>query len=204
MVSRPPVLLSTKLRFAFRLLVVLALCGAWAGADLAFGSAQTPERQFLSMLGLLAWLLAFLIGILCWRRDWRQVRYCALIAPLLCLGSCAGVTGIGTAVRRSQFERQLPRYQALVDQMEAGSIPVSLSSRAIALPESDRDLAYGVLAQKDTNGLVTVEFMTGCGFPVIHSGYLYVSSGAVQPGSVFDSRWPVKTPIKQKWFRISD
>src|SRR5580765_1820875 len=104
MVSRPPLLPSTKLRFALRILVALALCGAWAGADLGFASAQTSERQLLSMFALLGWLLAFLIGILCWRRDWRQVRYCALIAPLLCLVSCAGVSSISGAVRRGQFE----------------------------------------------------------------------------------------------------
>ena len=34
--------------------------------------------------------------------------------------------------------------------------------------------------------------------------YLYTSSGGIQPGSIFDSRWPLKIQMKPKWFRIGD
>ena len=70
--------------------------------------------------------------------------------------------------------------------------------------ETERDLGYLVLAERDTNGVLTVELLTGGGFPLMHSGYLYSSSGGVKLGSFFDERWPLKTEVRPKWFRISD
>jgi hypothetical protein len=83
---------------------------------------------------------------------------------------------------------------------------VLVSGEVISVPlvGAERDLGYGVLAERDPNGVLTVELLTGGGFPVKHSGYLYTSSGSVRPGSFFDERWPFKTEMKAKWFRISD
>ena len=111
---------------------------------------------------------------------------------------------VARATRTAQFEQRFPRYQALVAKMESGAVPVAAEGQSVALSESDRDLAYSVLAQKDTNGLLTVEFLTGSGFPLVHSGYLYSLSGTVQPGSFFHSRWPLRTQVRPKWFRIAD
>lgn len=88
--------------------------------------------------------------------------------------------------------------------MESGAVPVAAEPQSITLSETDRDLAYSVLAQKDTNGVLMVEFLTGSGFPLMHSGYLYTSSGSVQPGSFFHSRWLLTMQVKPKWFRITD
>lgn len=87
--------------------------------------------------------------------------------------------------------------------MESGSIPVSANLSPVPQAVPLAHLAYAVLAQKDTNGALTVEFLTERGF-LNHSGYLYISSGVIKSGSMEDSRWPVKREEKPRWFFISD
>jgi hypothetical protein len=88
--------------------------------------------------------------------------------------------------------------------MESGSIPVSTELSPVPQAVPLADLAYAVLAQKGTNGDLIVEFLTEGGFPVKHSGYLYVSSGVVKQDSMEDERWPIRREERPRWFYISD
>jgi hypothetical protein len=88
--------------------------------------------------------------------------------------------------------------------MESGSIVVSDKFDRIPQAETEARLVYRVFAEKDTNGVLMVEFDTESGFPVKHSGYLYSSSGTIEPGSQMDSRWTFRQEVKSRWFYISD
>jgi len=204
--SRPPILQPkpAKRRLVACVLAIVALCALSAAAELPFASSQNEWTQFLGMLGFGLYLLALGLSLFFAWTERRQFRLLAMIPLLLCLGSCAATTAVGRAARQAHFERQLPRYRALVERIQAENMLVSGKVVPIPLAQAERDLGYGVLAQQDTNGVLTVELLTGGGFPVIHSGYVYSSSGRIEPGSFFDQRWPHKMEVKPKWFRISD
>lgn len=191
-------------RLAACVLGVVILCGLSAAAELPFATSQNTWTQLLGILGFGGYLLALILSLIFAGTEWRQLRLLAVIPLLLWFGSCLATTAVGTASRRAQFERELPRYQALVERIQAGSRLDSGKVASVSLSEAERDLGYNVLAERDTNGVLTVEILTGGGFPLKHSGYLYNSSGRIIPGSFFDSRWPFKTEVKPKWFRISD
>ena len=107
-------------------------------------------------------------------------------------------------IRHVIFVRSLPSYEAIVQQMESGRILVSTNFNPVPQAVPLAPLTYVVLAQRDTNGVLAVAFMTESGFPVMHSGYLYVSSGIIEPGSTEDSLWPIRKEERPRWFFISD
>jgi hypothetical protein len=204
--SQPPILQPkpAKGRLVTCVLGIVVLCGLSTAAELPFASSQDEWTQLLGMLGFGGFLLALMFSLLFAWTERRQLRLLAVIPLMLCFGSCAATTALGRAARQAQFERQFPRYQALVERIQAGNMLVSGEVVSVPLAEAERDLGYGVLAERNTNGVLTVELLTGGGFPVKHSGYLYSSSGSIDRGSFFDSRWPFKTEVRSKWFRISD
>ena len=133
-----------------------------------------------------------------WGRErWRGV------APLLaCVLVVMLAPEVGAAIRGALFRRSLPGYESLIRQLESGAIPVTTELRQVWQAEGVS--AYSVMAQRGTNGVLMVEFLTGAGFPVKHSGYLYTSSGSIEPGSRIDSRWPKRRTLSPLWYRISD
>jgi hypothetical protein len=191
-------------RLLWCVLGIAVLCGVSAAAELPFAYSQNLWTQLLGMLGFGAFLLALMLSLLFAWTERKHLHVLAIIPLLLCFGSCAATTAMGRGARRAQFERDLPRYVALVERIQADNTLVSGKVVSVTLSEGERDLGYTLLAERNTNGVLTVELLTGGGFPVKHSGYLYTSSGSIQPGSFFDSRWPFKTEVKPKWFRISD
>ncbi len=189
---------------AICLAVLSVLCGFWFAVEIAFAAKPTTEGQLVAMIALVCWLVALLASFIYALSRWQTARWWAAVPLLLCLGSCEVAPRIGGAVRQSRFQNSLPRREALVAKIESGALPCSAELKAVALQESDRDLGYLVLAQRESNGFVTVEFFDGGGFPVKHSGYLYKSSGVVDPDSTSALRWPRRSPICPKWFRVSD
>lgn len=156
------------------------------------------------MLGFGGFLLALVFSLLFICTEHKQLRWLALAPLLLFLGSCVATTAMSRAAHRAQFEKNFPRYLALVERIQADNRLASGKVVTMPLMDADRDLVYLVLAERNTNGVVSIELLTGAGFPVKHSGYLYTSSGTVEPGSFFDSRWSRRSEVKPKWFRISD
>jgi hypothetical protein len=132
---------------------------------------------------------------------WRQERWRTLIPVASCALAVIVAPVVGRLIGQLMFHRSLPHYEAIIRQIESGNIPVTAELRRI--PQAEGSLAYAVLAQR-TNDVLSVEFLTGAGFPVKHSGYLYCSSGTVEKGSFIDSRWPKRREVRRFWYRISD
>ena len=84
-------------------------------------------------------------------------------------------------IRHAIFVNCLPSYEQIVRRIESGEILVSsnLTDLPQAIPTAR--MAWAVRAKKDSDGVLTVEFLTEKGFPVKHSGYLYCSSGTIEP-----------------------
>lgn len=160
--------------------------------------------QLLGMPVTLCFLAAGVISMVCALSEWRQRGWLSLAPFAVCVLAVVLSSSILRPIRHAIFVRSLPSYETVVQRMESGSIPVSTNLGLIPQAVPLAHLAYAVLAQKDTNGVLTVEFLTEAGFPVKHSGYLYISSGVVEPGSVAYSRWPIRHEERPRWFYISD
>jgi len=176
----------------------------WFFGSTAYGSHRTNLLQILTFPLLLYFLAAVIISIACVFIDWRSRKWKSLFPLGACILSVL-FSDIATKwIRHAIFITCLPSYEAVIRQMESGEIPVSTDLNPIPHAVSKARLAYAVRAQKDTNGVLTVEFLTESGFAVLHSGYLYCSSGTIAPRSVEDSRWPIRREERPKWFYISD
>jgi hypothetical protein len=183
---------------------VVGVAVIWCVGSTVFSSHRTNLSQLLTLPLVPCFLAAVVISIICAFSEWRQRRWFSLLPFGACVLSVVVSGAVVRPIRHAIFVRSLPSYETVVQQMESGSIPVSATMSRIPLAESQARLTYAVLAQKDTNGVLTVEFLTECGFPVKHSGYLYCSSGVIASDSVAASRWPIRHEEKPKWFYISD
>ncbi len=171
--------MQAKGRLLLCVLGVAVLCGLSAAAELPFASSQDGWTQLLMILGSGGFLLAVMFSSLFAWSERKQLRALAIIPLLLCFGSCAGANALGRNARRAQFERDFPRYVALVERIQTDTMLASGKVVSVPVFEAERDLVYRLLAEKATNGVLTVELLTGGGFPVKHSGYLYSSSGTI-------------------------
>lgn len=142
--------------------------------------------------------------------NWRKSRFGAIAPLIACLFMLPIQRFVGGSVRNELLKRRLPRYEALVQKIESGAIPITTESGLIPATNYDSSLAYAVLARRDTNGVLSVEFGYGhAGPPPYHQDYVYISSGVIEPGSYLDKRWPSKVKIlnkefKGKWFEVAD
>lgn len=181
--------------------ITVITAGLWFLAVATFTARPSGLPQLFSMVLTLA-LLAF--GLTSFARiftRWRQERWRSVVPVSVCALVVVVAPGVGGLIRQFTFQRALPQYQAIIRQMESGEIPVTAELRRIS--QATGTGAYAVLAQR-TNEVLSVEFLTGAGFPVKHSGYLYCSSGTIEKGSPMDSRWPQRREVRPSWFQISD
>jgi hypothetical protein len=185
--------------------IVVMVAVTWFIVFTAFaGIKRSIVLQLLCIPVTLCFLVAVVASIVCFFWEWRQRRWLSLLPFGVCVASVVLSVAMVRTISHALFVWSLPSYEAVVQQMESGSIPVSTEMARIPQAESQARLAYTVLAWKDTNGVLTVTFITGGGFPVKHSGYLYRSSGVIEPGSLADSLWPHRQEKRPKWFSVSD
>lgn len=181
--------------------ITVLIAGLWFVVFTAFAAWPTGLAQLLSMLLTLGLLVFGFISIVLAFTRWRHERWRSIIPFGACALAVILAPEVGSRIRQFMFHRSLPRYESIIRQMESGNIPVSVELQRV--PQAEGTVAYAVLAQR-TNGVLNVEFLTGGGFPVKHSGYLYCSSGVIERGSLIDSRWPKRREVRPSWFRISD
>jgi hypothetical protein len=174
--------------------------------DLAFGIRPTNVRGLLMMpfilvfLGLCVWSLGAVFT------KWKKAGFWALAPLIACLLMLPVERQLALFIRGELFNSRFPRYEALIQKIESGAIPVSAEGRMIPGTNYDACLAHdGVWAKRETNGTWIVEFRYGgAGPPPYHQAYLYVSSGVIKPGSKLADRWPSIAEIREKWFEAAD
>jgi hypothetical protein len=176
----------------------------WCLGSVAFFTRRTPLSQLLSLPLALLFFAAGIRGLICVFTEWRQRHWRSLFPLATCViefflsGMLVRIAG------HFLFVWALPSYEAVVQQIESGRIPVSVGFDRLPQAESEARLVYYLYAEKDVNGVLMVEFDTESGFPVKHSGYLYSSSGAIEPGSRMNSRWPIREKLRNRWFYVSN
>ena len=183
---------------------VVIVAVIWFFGSTLFFSHRTNLSQLLTLPLVPCFHVAVIISIVCIFSEWRQRRWLSLLPFAACVVSVIVSGMVVRPIRHAIFIQSLPSYEAVVRQMESGSIPVSTNLSPIPQAVPQARFAYAVLAEKDTNGVLTIEFLTEGGFPVKHSGYMYCSSGIIAPGSTADSRWPIRHEERPRWFYISD
>lgn len=182
--------------------ITLAITGLWFAMLCVFAARQTPNIQMLGAVMTLALLVVALIGFIRIFTHWRREGWRTVIPLVVCMLVVALYPASRAAIRRITFEKSLPHYESIIRKLESGPIPDPTELLRIA--QAEETSIYHINAIQSDDGVLTVEFLTGLGFPVKHSGYLYCSSGVIEPNSLFDSRWPKKREMKSNWFRISD
>lgn len=182
--------------------VTFCFAGVWLVAFIAYAARPTIVSQLLCMLVTPGFFIFCFISLVrlythSYRERWRVV-----IPFATCILTFGLALGAGPAIRRVMFQRSLPYYESVIHQIESGRI--SVTPELCRVPQVEGGPAYAVFAQRTTDGILTVEFFTGGGFPVKHSGYLYCSLGSIEPDSDADRRWPRRRELKPLWFQISD
>jgi hypothetical protein len=176
-------------------------------ATIFFCEHRTPNRQLLSMaisgFLLILLLVSFVAGLgLCFREKFR-----AFVPAAICViglpASFFVARYLGNSIENWRFKTNLPRYVEVVQLVEKGEIKTSSSLSRIELPSQDADLAQITLAKTNSEGAV-IEFVTGLGFPVKHSGYLYISSGKIENDADSIRQWPYRSQINTNWFSVED
>ena len=173
---------------------------------LASNEAITAHRTDLGvLLGLLLSLIWFSVSIFSAVLvfiDWRERRWRALLPLAACVFTMVIFGPLARLITPVVFAWSLPSYEAIVRQVESGAIPVSTEFSEIPQAQRQARLAQSVDAQKDADGVVRVIFWTESGFPALHSGYLYSSSG--EPGAGMGAGWSIRETVRSNWFSISN
>jgi hypothetical protein len=184
--------------------IIIPICVAWILAVIAFDWWQTNVIKLAIMPVSAAYLiscLASFFGVFCW---WRQWRFRSLVPMGICFATMILARTFSPSLMDAGFARVLPRYTAVVQEIESGQIVVSNAPTRVTLPASDATLAYTVWADRSTNGDLTVTFFVGGSFPVKHWGYLYRSSGQNPPPDWWIKNDWMGRRLADKWFYIFD
>jgi hypothetical protein len=158
----------------------------------------------LTLPATAAYSVSWVASIVCVFARWRRWRFRAFIPLALCIITAIVPGMISHRLMDAGFVRIMPRYSALVQQMETGQIVVSNTPTRVVLSANDVGLAYLVWADKTTNGVLTVTFFVGGGFPNEHWGYLYRSSGENPPQEWWIENDWMGRRLNDKWFYIFD
>jgi hypothetical protein len=178
--------------------IIVAIALIWCVCATASAAHRTTAGVLLGLFLAAGLLFAIVAAIACAFADWRRRRWRSLLPLGVCVISLFVPWMLVPPIRHALFVWSLPSYEAIVQRIESGSIPLTAGDGRIVQAEPGARLTYRVVAQRATNGALTVIFFTEEGFPALHSGYLYSSSG--DPGS----RWPIVEQVRSNWFFISN
>lgn len=111
---------------------------------------------------------------------------------------------LGGKVKIYLFDYRLPEYEKVVNRIKVSRVNYVGQLVPVLLEKDENHLAYKVLATRE-KGVLYVEFYTGRGFPVKHSGYIYSESQGVAQGAIVDQRWPEhkRWKLNDNWFGFS-
>src|SRR5262245_2771272 len=134
--------------------IIIGTAVVWGGVLVAFMTRASMSTQLTSML-----LTPFFLGASIWAlvrcfTQWKKQRAHALIPLVTCLTVLFGFPWVGLVARRTLRAIELPRYERVVEAMNAGRIEVPAYLNRVPEAESEARSAYGVLAVRDSTGVL--------------------------------------------------
>lgn len=169
-----------------------------------FSVKQTPIMQFITMfmtLGFLVLLIASGIALL---SCWKENRFKSFYPLAICAFVVVYIIVAVPAIKDIAFKKSLPKYEKIISMINRGEIEIDISRKRIELPSDYKALAYATFGERDSKGVLTIEFFTGAGFPVKHSGYIYRSDGQLSSSPEVYKRWRYIKGKSQNWYYFSD
>lgn len=174
---------------------------------LIFSEHKTPGRQLFAMATNGFLMILFVATLFDGLLKCTKEKFRAFIPAAICItGIFASFfvgSYLGNMLENRRINKDLPSYVSIAHRIEKGEIKTGTSLSRIELPAQDKDLAQITLARTNNEGAV-IEFVTGLGFPVKHSGYLYISTGKIDNETDSLRRWPYHARINVNWFRVED
>jgi hypothetical protein len=187
-------------RYAQIIFIVCAVCFL---EFVAFGVRPTNIKGLLLLPCGFLFFCICIFSLVTVFTKWRASRFWALASLAACLLLLPTSGFVGRLIRDELFKQRFSLYEALVQKIESGNIPISSEGQVVSTTNYDSSLAERVVAERETNGVLIVVFnYGGAGPPPYHVDYLYISSGVIDPGSYLDKRYPSQTKIKDKWFEV--
>lgn len=184
---------------------IVLICVLWLIGSIALFTRRTNYSFLLGLPLAVVFLAAVFFSFLYIAAEWRRRRWHSIIPLAAWLIALFASWALIPCLDRLLFAWSFSSYQTIVREIENGAIPVYPDvDNSILSPHHEALLAHRVFAERDANGILTVEFITESGFPAKHSGYLYVSSGVIESNSRKDSRWPIREKVRDKWFWVSN
>jgi hypothetical protein len=180
--------------------LLTCICGFWSG----YGSSCFL-LVFVMLVGL-AILTLFITTISAIPRLWATYGARALV-PLLftlilpALWVAAAILGI--RCRIFYFRHHLTEYQEVVQEMEAGQIAVDNKFSVVHIPPEYHHLARFVRADRDSNGIITADFIWAVFWPPHHFAFLYRGDGDPKRWK-HHNLWHSYSPIEKNWYMVSD
>ena len=176
----------------------IAICGLLLAISLAMAAKPSPTLQLLLMVAAPAWAIAALRALVfLFRQVWDQGARAAV--PLVaCIGTIVLTLQLAPVANRLYFELKRPAFDVVIADRQSRKMENGMSQ---IIPS---DVAYCVLVERTSAGRFQIEFLTGGGFPVKHTGFVYAETGSVDPGSRIGGRWRRWNRLDQNWFAIAD
>lgn len=180
----------------------LFICGLWL-----FSFVSSTVRPTAGTVGA-TFPLALALLIICVQDfgrifiQWKQYRYRTLIPFTTCI--IAGVLGCEVTAPLDEalfWHWRLPGYEATIQKIESGSIPVSGEERRLSPNEYDTRLALNAWAERNDKGSLIVTFLYLDTSAVgLHGAFVYCESG--QLSAEDEKIWRWKTRLNDKWFQV--
>lgn len=179
--------------------------GAWLLTISSLSLHLSGTLQLASIIATLLFAMAALLSLFELVRRWREAKAYLPLATCLAtvLAALLVLPPLVSAAQAALFRWSQSELQALVDRSDVKSIQ---PGQAIVLPLStqERRLVRFATARRNDDGTLFVSVLTETGFPVLHAGYLYSSSGSLEPASERLQNWPVARAVSPNWYRVHD
>jgi len=128
---------------------------------LAFGVRPSNLKGLLLLPGSLIFVAVLLWGLVIVITRWKTSHIRAVIPLVACLLMLPAERLVGRCIRTELFNWNFPVYEAVVRKIDTGAIPLANGREEISATYFDHNLAYAIWAERDSNQVLTVEFLWG-------------------------------------------
>lgn len=184
--------------------VSLAIVASWFLVATALAAHKSGELQFALIFLTVPFAGVFAASVFWLFREWRSHKWRSVFPLVLCILAVPTPSRVGAVAQHALFVWNKPAFERIVSRAEIQALPAGSDELLLALSKDEKRLTYFVSAERAMAGTLFVEIVTEGAFPVKHAGYVYTSSGAIDPNTSTAARWPYRRQVSEQWFRVAD